>query len=69
MSRGTRRDRVVAWWRRTIASRARRSPWHALGALAIGLGAGLGPQIAPPPPPSPTPIEHVVEDSEAPEKK
>jgi hypothetical protein len=64
MSRGTRRDRVVAWLRRKIASRARRSLWRAFGALAIGLGAGFGPRIAPPPPPPPPPIERVVEDNE-----
>jgi hypothetical protein len=58
MSRKTRRDRVFAWLRRTVVSRARR----ALGALAFGLGAGFGPQIAPPPPPPPPPIERVVED-------
>ncbi|MDP9034007.1 MAG: hypothetical protein M3O50_04320 [Myxococcota bacterium] len=69
MSRGTRRDRVVAWLRRTMASRARRSLWRALGALAIGLGAGFGPQIAPPPPRPPPPIERVVEDNEVLAKK
>jgi hypothetical protein len=69
MSRGTRRDCVFAWLRRTIASRARRSLWRALGALAIGLGAGFGRQIAPPPPPPPRPIEQVVENSEALAKK
>jgi|HubBroStandDraft_1064217.scaffolds.fasta_scaffold25030_3 hypothetical protein len=65
MSRGTRCDRVVAWLRHTIMSRARRSLWRALGAFAIGLGAGFGPKIAPPPPPPPPPIERVVEDYEA----
>jgi hypothetical protein len=64
MSRGTRRDRVVVWLRRTMASR-RRCLWRALGALAIGLGGGFGPRIAPPPPPPPPPIERVVEDNEA----
>ena len=65
MSRGTRRDRLVAWLRRWIGSRIRHFTWRALGALAIGWGAGFGPQIAPPPPPPPPPIERVVEDREA----
>jgi hypothetical protein len=64
MSRGTRRDRVGVWLRRTIGSRGRRFLWRILGALAIGFGAGFGPQIAPPPPPPPPPIERVVEDGE-----
>jgi hypothetical protein len=69
MSRGTRRDHVIAWLRRAIAiaSRARRVLWRTWGALAIGLGAGFGPQIAPPPPPPPA-VEQVVEDGEAMEK-
>jgi hypothetical protein len=69
MSRGTRRDRVVAWLRRTIASRARRSMWRALGALAIGFGAGFGPRIAPPPPPLPPPTEQVAESGDVLERE
>jgi hypothetical protein len=62
MSRRTRRDRVVAWLRRTIVSRIRRLLHRALGALAVGLGAGLGPGMAPPRPRPPPPTEQVVEE-------
>ncbi len=64
MSRRTRRDRVIAWLRRTIGSRLRRFLWRAVGALVVGFGAGIGPQMAPPPPPPPPPSEQVAERSD-----
>jgi hypothetical protein len=69
MSRRTRRDRVVAWLRRTIGSRGRRFLWRTLGALAIGFGAGFGPKIAPPPPRPSPPTEQIAESGDVLERE